>query len=232
MTLVSVCIPVGPNPANRRWLDDAVLSVFNQTWVDNPEGGVHIQFVDDMADLRYATDVEAMCFGAKMPCDIYKMPWYSGVAHAFNAGVAVAPSDFVFMLGSDDWLEPDCIEKCMAEYEHRNGDPYGYYYVGVRYSDTGETQTVPCHAAMVTKALWRRSGGFPIASASGACDAALLSIIMGNYPAAGRHWPVADGEPLYNYRRHNETDTAGKGSWQGVILETRDLVTREWRSRD
>src|SRR6266702_3237139 len=113
----------------------------------------------------------------------------------------------------------------------RKEDPYGYYYVGVRYIDTGETQTVPCHAAMVTRTLWRRTGGFPIQSSSGAPDAALLSIIMGNYPRAGRHWPVADGVPLYNYRRHPDSDTAGKASWQGVILETRHLVTLEWQPR-
>jgi hypothetical protein len=103
--------------------------------------------------------------------------------------------------------------------------------VGVRYSDTGETQELACNAAMVTKSLWRRTGGFPIQSASGAPDAALLSIIIGNYPRAGRHWPVADGKPLYNYRRHVEADTASKASWQRVILETRDLVTREWVPR-
>lgn len=229
---VSVCIPVGPNPSNRRWLDEAVLSVANQTWATYSHGGVNLVLVDDMADLHHSTDIESTCFGLKLPTLVWKSPWYLGVAHAFNIGVAVAPSELVFMLGSDDWLEPECIEKCVEAFEERHNDPLGYYYVGVRYSDTQECQTVPCHAAMVTQSLWRRTGGLPIESASGACDAAFLSILMGNYPAAGRHWPVADGAPLYNYRRHADTDTSHKDGWQGVILETRHLVTLQWRPKD
>jgi glycosyltransferase involved in cell wall biosynthesis len=224
---VSVCIAVGPSEANRRWLDQAIKSVAAQTY----KGGVDLVLVDDMADVERNTDAVSTCFGLQLPLMVYKMPWYSGVAHAFNAGVAVAPSDYVFMLGSDDWLEPECIERCVEEWESKHGDPFGYYYVGVRYSDNGETQTVPCQAAMVSKPLWHRNGGFPLQSASGAPDAALLSIIIGNYPRAGRPWPVADGHPLYNYRRHAESDTASKAPWQSVILETRQLVTLEWRPR-
>lgn len=223
---VSVVLPVGPNPSNRRWLDQAVLSVSDQTWAKRGDGGINLVLIDDMAELGPINFVPS-----NLSVSVWRAPWYMGVAHAFNVGVALAPSELVFMLGSDDWLEPECIEKCVEAFEERHNDPLGYYYVGVRYSDTGETQTVPCHAAMVTRALWRRTGGFPIQSASGACDAAFLSILMGNYPKAGRHWPVADGAPLYNYRRHNDTDTASKASWQGVILETRNLVTREWLPR-
>lgn len=225
MTLVSVVVPVGPHDANKRWLDECILSVSNQTWNKNGNGGCHLVLVDDMADL------DTSMIPSDLSRTVWKSPWYLGVAHAFNIGVAVAPSELVFMLGSDDWLEPECIEKCVEEYAARTGDPYAYFYVGVRYSDNGETQTVPCHAAMVSKSLWRRTGGFPIESASGAPDAALISILMGNYPRAGRFWPVADGIPLYNYRRHNETDTASKGPWQGVILETRHLVTANWYPR-
>lgn len=223
--MVSVVVPVGPNAANKRWLDECIASVADQTWNKTSHGGIHLQLVDDMADMSVHMIPSDLAYS------VWKSPWYLGVAHAFNIGVAVAPTEHVFMLGSDDWLEPDCIEACVQEIQARQGDPYGYYYVGVRYSDTGETQDVACHAAMVSKSLWRRTGGFPIQSASGAPDAALLSIIIGNYPRAGRHWPVADGRPLYNYRRHAETDTASKAPWQGVILETRHLVTLEWQPR-
>lgn len=218
---VSVVVPVGPSPANSRWLPEAVESVLAQTYPN-----VDLVVVDDMAH------VKPYWVPSGYPFTLWRSPWYMGVAHAFNVGVAIAPSNLVFMLGSDDWLEPECIAKCVSEYEHRNGDPYGYFFVGVRYSDTLETQDVACHAAMVSKSLWQRTGGFPLQSSSGAPDAALLSIMLGNYPRAGRTWKVANGEPLYNYRRHAETDTASKGPWQGVILETRHLVTLEWRARD
>lgn len=222
---VSVVIPVGPYPANQRWLDEAVLSVSNQTWSRYQGGGVNLVLVDDMAG------IDGHMVPHDLPYVIERCKWYMGVAHAFNIGVAVAPSELVFMLGSDDWLEPDCIERCVEEYAHRHGDPYAYYYVGVRYSDNQETQDLACHAAMVSKALWRRTGGLPLQAASGASDAALLSIMYGNYPRAGRVWKVAEGKPLYNYRRHQETDTASKSTWQGVILETRNLVTLEWAPR-
>ena len=223
---VTVTIPVGPSAANKRWLGEAIESVGKQTY---PK--VDLLLVDDMAELLLTTEVHSMCWNLGIPYTVYEMPWYSGVAHAFNAGVAKAPSDLVFMLGSDDYLEPDCIELCVAEYEAKRGDPYGYYYVGVRYLDTNETQDVACHAAMVTKALWHRTGGLPIQSASGASDSALLSIMLRHYPRAGRQWLVANGKPLYNYRRHAETDTASKADWQGVILNTRHLVTLEWQPR-
>jgi glycosyltransferase involved in cell wall biosynthesis len=225
--LVSVVLPVGPNPSNQRWLREAIDSVVAQDYED----GVFLQLVDDMADLEHSSVMDYLP-NLGIPFNIYEMPWYSGVAHAFNAGVAQSPSEWNLMLGSDDWLEPNCVTKCVAEYTAKHGDPYGYFYVGVRYSDTGETQDLACHAAMVSKSSWRKHGGFPIQSSSGAPDAALLSVIIGNYPRAGRHWQVAGGVPLYNYRRHADTDTASKASWQGVILETRDLVTREWRPRD
>lgn len=218
---VSVLIPVGPSRANSQWLEQAVESVMAQTYKN-----VDLVIVDDMAG------VKPYWAPAGYPLTVWRSPWYLGVAHAFNIGVMVAPSEYVFMLGSDDWLEPECVEECVKTYGERRGDPYGYYYVGVRYDDTKETQDLACHAAMVSKTLWRCNGGFPLQSASGAPDAALLSIMLGNYPRAGRQWQVANGRPLYNYRRHNESDTASKAAWQGVILETRHLVTLEWTPRN
>lgn len=228
MTRVSVVMPIGPSVANSRWLDEAVNSVWEQTWRTDPDGGIDLVIVDDMAHLGPSP----WFVPAGLPYKLWTSPWYLGVAHAFNIGVAVSPNELCFMLGSDDWLEPTCIEECVKTYEARNGDPYGYFYVGVRYSDTQETQDLACHAAMVPKELFRRNGGFPLQSASGAPDSALLSIMLRHYPRAGRQWQVAEGRPLYNYRRHNDSDTASKASWQGVILETRHLVTLEWRPRD
>lgn len=214
--MITVAIPVGPHPANRRWLSECLDSVHAQTQ------RADVLLIDDMGQLPDFSGVS----GVRM----WRAPWYLGVAHAFNMGVALADDPLVFMLGSDDTLEPTCIEECLNAY-YAARDDLAYYYCGVRYMDTGELQTLPCHAAMVTKALWRLTGGFPVQSSSGAPDAALLSIMIGNYPRAGSLRQVADGKPLYNYRRHAETDTASKGPWQGVILQTRDLVTREWVPR-
>lgn len=216
----SVVIPVGPYPGNQRWLKQAVASVLEQTVLP------FLVLIDDGAGLK---PLQLGLFG--QPFLHWQAPWQLGVAHAFNMGVALAPDRLVFMMGSDDVLEPTCIEECLNTYEQVR-DNLGYYFVGVRYMDNGETQTTPCNAAMVTKDLWKHTGGLPLQSSSGAPDAALISILLAHGDKAGRLWPVADGKPLYNYRRHPGSDTASKGAWQRVILETRDLVTREWQPRD
>lgn len=161
--------------------------------------------------------------------DIWISPWYLGVAHAFNFGVALADNEHVVMLGSDDTLEPNCIEEC----EKAKLDGLYYQYFPLRYMDTGEIQNIACNAAMVTKELWRHTGGFPVQSASGAPDCALLSIMMARPGGeAGQIVRIGNGEPLYNYRRHNETDTARNyQKWEKVILATRDLVTKDWQPK-
>lgn len=220
---ISVVIPVGPLPCHQEWLGECLESVVAQTVQPN-----HVVLVDDMAGLP---DEDESDRRGPMPLSIWRSPWHLGVAHAFNIGVALATGPLVFLLGSDDTLEPDCLERCLAEYssvdrQHSNAN-LGYYYVGLRYMDDGSTQCTPCAAAMVHKDLWKATGGFPTESATGASDAALVSIIWGR--KIGFTHAVDEHRVLYNYRRHPGTDTASKAAWQRVILETRDLVTREWK---
>jgi glycosyltransferase involved in cell wall biosynthesis len=223
--VITVVIPVGPNESNTRWLLECLASVERQTL--NPS---EVLLIDDSGEKsRYLPSLVPAVAHTSLPLRIWKSPWRTGVASAFNVGIAEAIYDLVFMLGSDDTLEPDCLEACVEEYRRKGNDNSGYYSVAVRYMDTGEVQTAPCHASMVTKQLWRHTGGFPVETASGAPDAALLSILFAHGGKAGWIYPVADGRPLYNYRRHNETDTARRGPWQGVILATRDIVTARWQ---
>jgi hypothetical protein len=233
MTKVTVSIPVGPFPANKRWVLDAVDSVRRQTV---PAG--EILLIDDMAGFDLGSfdhfpredDSGVVVIDDKRHiltgCHVYAAPWRLGVAHAFNFGVALAANDLVFMLGSDDTLEPECIERCLAEWE-RQGQRDGYYYVALRYMDTGEVQTVPCNAAMVTKGLWKATGGFAPESAIGAPDAAFISTLMVHSPSS--LIPVTSAGALYWYRRHPDTDTAGRGLWQAPILEVRSRLTADWK---
>ncbi len=221
---VTVVIPVGPAEHHARWLPEALASVRAQTVP------CEILVVDDMHGFSVPTNsVGGRPFvvggGMLKGCYLYRPVWRLGVAHAFNAGVAAAPSDLAFMLGADDTLEPTCIERALETWEW-GGRRDAYYYAGVRYMDTGEEQTAPCNAAMVTKSLWCSTGGFPIESAVGGPDCALVSILMVH--RADALIPIARGVPLYNYRRHAGSDTAGRGPWQGPILESRDILTREW----
>lgn len=44
-----------------------------------------------------------------------------GVRHAVNAGIAACETEFFVSLAADDWLEPNYLERAMAEFE---ADPY------------------------------------------------------------------------------------------------------------
>lgn len=215
--MIDVTIPVGPSAANRRWLKDALDSVRAQTM-----RAAHIILIDDsegtgaegITEVEYGSDVR-----------IYANPWRSGVAHSFNYGVALAPSECVLMMGSDDLLEPTCLEACWSTYNEHD-KAAAYYWLDVHYMNRDVDQSIACNAAMTTKKLWKMTGGIPIEAACGAGDAALLSIMMVNMPE--RMIRVKTDKPLYLYRDHPETDTVRRSRWHQIIIDVRGLVTDEW----
>ena len=216
-TEISVVIPVGPYPGNVQWLDECINSALDQT-----HQPAQLIIIDDGADLKR----EDLPHGTKL----WHSPWQLGVAAAFNVGVGLSTTNCIFMLGSDDTLEEQCLAACADKYERTDRRDLSYFWTGVRYSDGREDQYLPCHAAMVTQTLWHHCGGFPPESASGAPDAALISILLGNKDA-GDLVCVNPHMPLYNYRVHDDTDTARRAEWQGVILSTRDILTRTWNAK-
>lgn len=218
---ITVVVPVGPHPGNKRYLAECLQSIVDQT--DEVD---EVLIIDDQAHL---VDIEVIPRALFAKTRIWPTPWLSGVAHAFNFGVALAAHELVFMLGSDDRLEPWCIADCRATYEAENRDNLVYYGVDVEYSDGRGSQSLPCHAAMVTKSLFKLTGGFPIESAVAAPDTMLLSIMLGNKGRAGRIVRVKSALPPYWYRVHQETDTAARGAkYTWVAGQIRDIVTKTW----
>ncbi len=218
---VTVAIPVGPEQHHQRWLGECLASVRQQT---HPADEVLL--IDDMAGLE---DREG--------CRIWRAHWRLGAAHAINFGVALAKNDLVYILCADDWLEPECLAACVEEYGRRN-DSLGYYHVTIRFRPEGDyqhpgrlpdppIQDLPCGAAMTTKQLWRKTGGFPM-EAGGSPDSCFISILLG-WKKIGNLYHVRQGVPLCNIRMHAEQDSATRGSWLGVIHTARDLLTKEWK---
>ncbi len=168
---VAVVIPVGPETRHAEWLDECLLSVAAQTVlpddiviVDDMHGGALVE----RADVVLPVDVDVFS---------YRPPWRLGVAHAFNAGSAVAfnrGADLALMLGADDTIQPRVIESLVTTYE-REDRRDGFYFCEVHYSDGRPDQMLPCNCAAWTPGLFKRTGGFPVESASGACDAAFVS---------------------------------------------------------
>ena len=233
---VTVVIPVGPEPRHRRYLPEAVASAL--AIPEAPE----VLIVDDMAGLEpadlglearerpWTADLEVLELAGGRRIYVHRPAWRLGVPGAFNVGVALARTQFSLLLGADDTLEPGVIGafRRACPMPLREGAERTYWALAVRYMDTGEVQTLPCNAAIVPRALWERTGGFPPESAVGACDTMLLSILIAHGAAAGEIRLVSE-EPLYNYRRHAETETATRAAWQQPIFVVRDLLTREWK---
>lgn len=211
--MISVVIPVGPAPSHKRWLGDCLESIWAQTMAPG-----EVLLIDDMAGLDLADN----------RLRVYRNPWISGVAHSFNFGISLARCECIFMIGSDDIMYPKCLEECWKTYMV-NKQVDGYYYTGIEYMDdrADKFQTAPCNSAMVTKGLWKMTGGFPIQSSAGANDCALISILMKHLPRV--LIPVSGGIPLVKIRTHTEQFTSKPAYWQGVIMNIRDYLTKEWK---
>ena len=224
--MISVVVPIGPNPVYRNYLFECLDSIAAQTFKPS-----EVMIVDDQAHLsdKERTAIEWTLTPKGISVNYYETPWLSGVAHAFNFGVALAQNELVFMLGSDDILRPWCLQDCSDAFNRFN-DPVGYYYEDIQYSDTGETQSLACHAAMVTKKLWCLSGGFPVESALGAPDTMLVSIMLGAKGNAGNLRRVESSQPPYLYRRHDQTDTLSRGNkYHSEMFTLRNKLTANWK---
>lgn len=242
---ISVVIPVGPFPANKRWLGECLDSVAAQSILPN-----EVILIDDGAQLDkwpLLSPYPQYTIAGKEPVDwyyytreplaftdiaVYKTPWRTGVSHAFNYGIALSTQPCVFMLGSDDTLEPTCLERCLEAYYTKDKAP-GYYSVPVRYMNTNpeEIQTLPCNAAMVTRDWFLNTvGGFPIQTAIGRGDSAVLSICMKhNLPVYWvGHITNADLTPLYNYRTHPEFWTAQAGRYHDELTSIVNKLTEDY----
>lgn len=224
-TPITVIIPVGPNPAYRKYLAECVRSIDAQM-----EEGDQIFFIDDQAHLSYADIADAFDPDNYSPSGTvshWRTPWLSGCAHAWNYGVAMSGNEWNILMGSDDKLLPGCLAACREAINSPKYDPLGYYHLTCQI-DNGEVSTAFNNAAMVSRSLWRETGGFPVIGAAGAPDALLISIMMIHH--SNHLWQIREGEPLYWVRTHEDQETRGyaaKHSWE--LIQIRDKETRDWK---
>jgi len=224
---ITVAIPVGPHATDQQWLDKGLESVRLQT--RQPD---EVLLIDDMAGLpQDITDR-----GQPYPIRIWRSPWRLGVATAFNVGVALANNDLVFLLADDDWMEPECLEACLAEYERRD-DPLGFYHVTIRI-DIAEGYVYkhklldppvyarPGTAAMVTKQLWRHTGGYPLESGMAPVETFIQLLLSDK--GAGHLYPVRRGEVLYHGLAHSGQASEHYPSWRRIAVLNRLRLLQEW----
>lgn len=214
MADITVVIPVGPEPRHSHYLDEAFDSVPDRT---------PVIIVDDMT-----TDLGRFAY----ECRIVENLWRLGVGASFNVGVASAVTPNVLMLGADDYLSPDCIEVASREID-RIGDPLGYYYLPIEYVGDWETQTnekrahVPNNCAIVTKELWKLTGGFP-PEACEKPDTVFVSMMMRHH-SKHLHAIGSIDHPLYYHRVHPGQETKRSNVYWPAIDIIRDTFTRTWQ---
>lgn len=212
--MIGVCIPVGPQPVYKRYLNECLESVRQQTM---PAGDIVL--VDDMAGLD----------PAKYPnCRIWRAPWRLGIPAVANVGYALAKTDLVFQLSCDDLLKPRCLEMCWQAWQKWH-DPLGFYWVDLEYS-TGECQALPCGHAMIHKQGWRHTGGYPPEAGVGACDHIYVNMLL-EHPEAGRLYHV-EGGPLYWHREHAEQYTKNQNVNHGSIVDVRQIFSQRWQPQE
>ena len=206
---ITVVIPVGPQKIYANYLPECIESIKRQSLKP-----FEIILVDDMHGLSPDQYPD---------CTLIQNKWLCGCGLSWNFGVAAARTNCVFLMGSDDIMLDGCLEECVKAYR----DPEGFYNVTCETS-AGEKIDLPNNAAMVTKALWKKTGGFPITSTLGAPDALLISIML-KHMSEHIH-QVKQGTPLYHVRVHPEQDTgryAAFFNWE--VIQVRNKETERWQ---
>lgn len=219
MTGISIIVPVGPQPAYLQYLGECLQSIREQMKEED-----EIVIVDDMAHL--SSKREWFDRWKPMSEQYICNPWLLGPAASWNIGVARAKNEWCLLMGSDDKLLEGCLAACREVVSHKP-DPLGFYNFTCISEADGQFDWFN-NAAMVSKALWRYTGGFPLAAAVGAPDALLVSIML-------RHCPdhlhqLKQGTPLYWVRNHPDQDTprmAGLYNWE--VIQIRDKETHRWK---
>jgi glycosyltransferase involved in cell wall biosynthesis len=217
---IAIVVPVGPYERHRTHLPELVQSIENQTM---PPG--EVIFVDDGGGTIAGTDRLLPPTVGTVQTRLVRNRWNLGVAASMNVGIGSAVEDLMIMACADDLLLPRCVELCWAAWT-REKEPLGYYYLGLRYSN-GEEQNTACGAAMVTRALWKYTGGF-FNVRGGADDHVFLSALLGatqRKVSRAKILRVSD-EVVYWYRQDSNEATS-HNIWP-AIEAIRDRYTEEW----
>jgi glycosyltransferase involved in cell wall biosynthesis len=124
---ISIILPVYNRASSMKKAIESVIAQSFTNW--------ELLIIDDCSqDLSYET---AKSFSAKEKrIRVYQLDQNSGAAVARNYGIDKAEGNFISLLDSDDWYEPEFLKK---SYDHLNALPreMGFIWTGVRYYKRG-----------------------------------------------------------------------------------------------
>ena len=111
MKTVSIIVPIYKV---ERYVQQCARSVLSQSYPS-----IQFIFVDDCTPDRSIELLESL-IDAEFPklkerITIIRKPVNEGLPQARKTGVAAATGDFIMHVDSDDWIEPDALQKLVAK---------------------------------------------------------------------------------------------------------------------
>ncbi|MDD5555834.1 MAG: glycosyltransferase [bacterium] len=192
-----------------RFLDEALESALGQTLRN-----IEIIIVDDGSDDPFTVEKLAEIERRGIPNLMVRRQENQGVSRARNNAIAAAWGKYICCLDADDRIMPAYLKKCVAAMEARRLD-ISYSWVKIFGDEDREWGTEPFEigtltrrncvptAAVFTKEIWRRVGGFNPNMAGGNED---WDFWLSVAEAGGRGEVIP--APLFHYRRHGVTRDA------------------------
>jgi glycosyltransferase involved in cell wall biosynthesis len=191
---MSIITPVGPNPWNKRWLDDCVQSVRNQTYAPKE----HI-LVADGTPLRNMKGTKVLRLKENM-----------GHPYAYNYGIMHSTGEWIAILNSDDVLGPRCVEWLCAKINFLSAKTNKFVFF-LRFPIVRDIDgELILNGLCFHRAVWERVKGFPTDNSPP--DVYFISRVLqdGFYPLFDSNWIVEFGDPreYYIHRIHPDQLTS------------------------
>ena len=219
MTTVSLIVPIFKV---EKYIEQCARSVLGQSWPS-----IQFIFVDDCTPDRSIELLEALIdseFAAlKDRIQIIRKPVNEGLPQARRTGVAAATGDYILHVDSDDWIEPDAVEK-LARKAGETGADVVYFFAWKEFGD-GRSRVITdkefaspqdfadavlvhdAHPSVVLK-FWRRTLFSPeiFFPRYGQAEDMVQSLQLLDRASKVVRLP----EPLYHYRR-SDSDAMSRG---------------------
>ena len=210
MKQVSIIVPVYKV---EKYIGQCARSVLGQSYPS-----IQFIFVDDATPDRSIELLEALIdkeySGLKDRITIIRKPVNEGLPQARKTGVHAATGDFIMHVDSDDWIEPDAVQKLVAKAEETGADVV-YFFAWKEFED-GRSRVITdkefatsqdfadavlvhdAHPSVVLK-FWKRSLFTPeiFFPRYGQAEDMVQSLQLLDRAAKVVRLP----EPLYHYRR-------------------------------
>jgi len=211
MIKLTVAIAVGPGDYNKRHLHKCLDSIRQQQ--RPPE---YVLIVDDAAHLDF--DDPMFCDLGRRGIRTHKFAWNLGICAAYNTCVSLAPTDWVYLMSSDDELMPHALleaEKAIVG----NDEKIGWYWPFLFYDKPkpehpeGLVVTWPVFVGVVHREIWLRSGGLQVVAEKVSPDYALRKLLQHMMPDVQFIGIGSPENPTYYSRYSVESYTGKFGQW-------------------